>query len=317
MARLVGDLLDVSRISRGKIELQRDCVDLSEVVDRTVDDHRGLFSTRGIALALARPEERVWVQGDAVRLAQTLGNLLQNAAKFTPAGGQVGVELRRERNLAVLRVRDTGIGIAPDMLERIFQPFTQADRTLDRGAGGLGIGLALVKGIVELHGGQVAAASAGPGKGAELTIRLAAREPPQAERRPEPPPRAAAGRRVLVIEDSVDAAESLKEALELDDYLVEIAFDGPEGLAKAHSFAPDVVLCDIGLPGMDGYGVARAMRDDQALCGVALVALSGYAQVEDQEKARQAGFDRHLAKPPDLATLERILSELSAQHRAQ
>ena len=209
-------------------------------------------------------------------------------------------------------MRDTGAGIQPEMLPRLFQAFAQADATLDRSKGGLGLGLALVKGLVEMHGGSASAASDGPGKGATFTITLpldvtAARILPA-----WPGPGVAAEpRRVLVIEDNEDAANTLREVLEFDEHVVEVAYTGREGLEKAHAFHPDVVLCDIGLPEMDGYEVARTMRADPELSHVALVAVSGYAQPEDVETAREAGFDAHLAKPPSIDTLERALAEVA------
>jgi two-component system CheB/CheR fusion protein len=212
-------------------------------------------------------------------------------------------------------VRDSGVGIAPAMLGRIFQPFAQADRTLDRSTGGLGLGLALVKGVAELHGGEVSAHSDGVGKGSEFTLRLPVRPEPAAAAQPPLAP-ARRARRVLVIEDNEDAAETLQAALELNGHEVAVAFDGPRGLERARAFGPEAVLCDIGLPGMDGYAVARAFRSDAALRDIPLVALTGYALPEDLERARAAGFDRHLAKPPDLATLERVLSELPGRRAA-
>jgi PAS domain S-box-containing protein len=316
MGRLVSDLLDVSRIARGKIQLQPDRIDLRDVVTRTVDDHHSIFGPREIAVQNRVPANPVWVKGDATRLSQVLGNLLQNAAKFTDNGGAVSVELKRDGEHAVLCVRDNGVGIAADMIPRLFEPFTQADATLARSTGGLGLGLALVKGLAELHGGEVRAASDGLGKGAAFTVRipLTAESPSEStlERKPVRPP----ARRVLVIEDNIDSAESLKEALELDQHEVAIAFTGPEGLKKAQAFLPDVVLCDIGLPGMNGYEVARAFRANDQFHDMPLVALTGYASAEDQSKATEAGFDRHLAKPPNLDTLERILSELPERHAA-
>jgi two-component system CheB/CheR fusion protein len=315
MTRLVSDLLDVSRITHGKIRLQCERIDLREVVGRTIEDLRSGFTARRIELHAEQPGRPVWVDGDATRLGQALGNLLHNAAKFTNDGGAVSVTLRQEGETAVLQVRDSGVGIAPAMLGRIFQPFTQADRTLDRSTGGLGLGLALVKGVVELHGGEVSAHSDGAGKGSEFTLRLPARpEPAAAAQAPLAPARRA--RRVLVIEDNEDAAETLQAALELNGHEVAVAFDGPRGLERARAFGPEAVLCDIGLPGMDGYAVARAFRSDAALRDVALVALTGYALPEDVERAKAAGFDRHLAKPPDLATLERVLSELPGRQAA-
>ncbi len=311
MTRLVSDLLDVSRITRGKFDLRRERVDLREVVGRTLEDHGSIFLARGIAVRAERPPRPVWVNGDAARLGQALGNLLHNAAKFTDEGGSVSVTLRQDGEAAVLRVRDTGVGIAPDLLGRIFLPFTQADRTLDRSTGGLGLGLALVKSLVDLHGGEVSAHSEGIGAGAEFTLRLPADASPVPSRAaPERAGPSERARRVLVIEDNADAAESLKQALELDAHEVAVAFDGVCGLELARAFQPEVVLCDIGLPGMDGYAVARAFRSDGALRDIVLVALSGYALPDDVERARAAGFDRHLAKPADLAALERILAEL-------
>jgi signal transduction histidine kinase/ActR/RegA family two-component response regulator len=315
LTRLVSDLLDVSRITHGKIRLQCERIDLREVVSRTVEDLRSIFAARGIALHGDSPERPVWVNGDATRLGQALGNLLHNSAKFTNEGGAVSVTLEQEGETAVLRVRDDGVGIAPAVIGGLFQPFAQADRTLDRSTGGLGLGLALVKGVAELHGGDVAAHSEGAGKGSEFTLRLPIQPAPAPAAQPESG-RARRARRVLVIEDNEDAAESLKEALELDGHEVALAFDGPHGLERARSFEPEVVLCDIGLPGMDGYAVARAFRSDDQLRGIALAALTGYALPEDLERAKAAGFDVHVAKPPDLGTLERVLAELPGRRAA-
>jgi signal transduction histidine kinase/ActR/RegA family two-component response regulator len=315
MTRLVSDLLDVSRITHGKIRLQRERIDLREVVGRTLEDLRSVFAARGIELHGEQPERPVWVDGDATRLGQALGNLLHNSAKFTNEGGVVSVTVRPEGETAVLRVRDTGVGIAPVMLGQIFQPFTQADRTLDRSRGGLGLGLALVKGVAELHGGSVAANSEGVGRGSEFTLRLPVRPEPAAAAQPKLT-LARRPRRVLIIEDNEDAAESLKVALEMSEHEVALALDGPRGLELARAFKPEVVLCDIGLPGMDGYEVARALRSDDELRDIALVALTGYALPEDVERAKAAGFDRHIAKPPDLGALERVLSELPGRRAA-
>jgi len=316
---LIDDLLDVTRIAHGKIELQRERLDLNELAHRAVEDHRAVFAKNELRLEVLPAPAEVWVDGDRVRLAQVVGNLLQNAAKFTPRGGKttVSVESDLARRQATLTVRDTGAGIQPEMLPRLFQAFAQADATLDRSKGGLGLGLALVKGLVEMHGGSASAASDGPGKGATFTITLpldvtAARILPA-----WPGPGVAAEpRRVLVIEDNEDAANTLREVLEFDEHVVEVAYTGREGLEKAHAFHPDVVLCDIGLPEMDGYEVARTMRADPELSHVALVAVSGYAQPEDVETAREAGFDAHLAKPPSIDTLERALAEVGNASRS-
>jgi PAS domain S-box-containing protein len=303
VTRLVDDLLDVSRISRGLVELQRARVDLVEVVRRTAEDHRALLGARSIALELELPARPVYVDGDHVRLAQVLANLLHNAGKFTPAGGTVTVALDAGGPGAVLTVRDTGVGMSRELLDAIFEPFTQADQGLARSAGGLGLGLALVKGLVELHGGSVEAHSDGPGRGAEFAVHLPVASAPAALVRPRVAAAPGAGRRVLVIEDNVDGAESLKEVLELDGHEVVVAHDGDAGLARARSFAPEVVLCDLGLPGIDGYEVARRLRADASTADVRLVALTGYALSEDRERARAAGFDHHVAKPPSMDEL--------------
>ncbi len=308
MARLVSDLLDVTRITHGKLQLQRERIDLRDVVSRTLEDHRSVFVARAVRLQGEQPCEPVWVDGDATRLGQALGNVLHNSAKFTNEGGAVSVLLRQEGRTAILRVRDTGIGIATDMLGRVFDPFTQADRTLDRSTGGLGLGLALVKELVELHGGDVEVRSDGIGEGAELELRLPTQEAPEPAKRPDLVVHRA--RRVLVIDDNEDAAESLKEALELEDHEVSLALDGRHGLEKARAHKPEVVLCDIGMPGMDGYAVARAFRSDAELQDITLVALTGHALPEDLERAKDAGFDGHLAKPTDLRSIERMLATL-------
>jgi two-component system CheB/CheR fusion protein len=253
-------------------------------------------------------------------LAQVVGNLLQNAAKFTPRGGRAMVSVSADpfERQAIIRVADTGVGMSPAVVARLFQPFMQADTTLDRSKGGLGLGLALVKGIVELHGGQIRAWSDGPGKGSEFVVRL-----PLAT--PEAVAAAAASgaavghvrRRVLIIEDNIDAADSLREVLEFGDHVVSVAYNGSEGLERVREFGPDVVLCDIGLPGMDGYEVARAVRAHDATAGIVLVSLSGYALPEDLRRASEAGFDLHLAKPPNLEQLEQLLSGVPSRAERQ
>jgi two-component system CheB/CheR fusion protein len=310
--RLVDDLLDVTRISRGKVRLQRERVDLGELARRTVEDHRDLFAHIGVRLEVRIAAEPVVVNADATRISQVIGNLLQNAAKFTRRGGETTLAVEQNDGFAVVTVRDTGAGIAPEVLRRLFEPFVQADSTLDRSTGGLGLGLALVKGLAELHGGTVTAHSEGVGTGATFTVRL----PLDRRRAPRltvvPAGRAPPGpaRRVLVIEDNSDAAQSLKEALELNGHVVDVASTGSDGLDKVRGLDPDVVLCDIGLPGMDGFEVARRIRADPGCRGVALIALSGYAQAEDLERSKEAGFDLHLAKPPDLETLERAIADV-------
>jgi two-component system CheB/CheR fusion protein len=309
LTHLINDLLDVTRITRGKVRLQRERLDLNEIVRRVVEDHQGEFVEGGIELQVATTPDQVWVNGDRIRLAQVIGNLLQNAAKFTPRGGRtaVSVGVDAARVAAIVRVQDTGCGISPEMLPRLFEPFSQADGTLDRSKGGLGLGLAVVKGLVEMHGGSVRAGSEGVGQGAAFTVTLPLEVAGPIETRRPPASAGEATGRVLVIEDNVDAADSLREVLTLSGHEVEVAYRGPEGIEKARQFGPDVVLCDIGLPEMDGYTVARAMRADPKLGRVRLVALTGYAGPEEVAKSKKAGFDAHLAKPPSMDTLERIL----------
>jgi len=323
MARLIDDLLDVTRITRGKVQLQREAVELGELVGRVAEDHRAGLAARGLELEVRLPGAPAMAWADRTRIAQAVGNLLANAGKFTPRGGRVTLSLERAGGRAVLKVRDTGVGINPEMLSRIFLPFAQADRTLDRSHGGLGLGLALVKGMVELHGGAVAAKSEGPGRGAEFSLELPLLQgdgaPPGAREEYAPRPAPGWRRRVLVVEDNLDAAESLREAIELMGHEVAVAHDGAAGLAAARAFSPAVVLCDIGLPGMRGYEVARALRADPRLSPTpVLVAVTGYALPEDQQRAAEAGFAHHLAKPPSLESLEKMLGreDLAAPQRS-
>ncbi len=316
MTRLIDELLDVTRISRGKINLQRERLDLCDLVRRTAEDHASLFTKDGVDLDVYTVDHPVWVNGDPTRLAQVLGNLLQNAAKFTSRGGptSVFVEADRSAGEALIRVRDSGIGVSAEMLTHVFEPFAQAEKTLDRRRGGLGLGLTLVKSLVELHGGRVEGRSGGEGTGAEFMVRLPldqqAGEPASVDTRVAAEP--LRKERVLVIEDNVDAAESLGDALKLSGYEVAVAFDGSQGIEKAHEFKPDVVFCDIGLPGMDGYEVARAFRSDAELRGVYLAALTGYAGPEDEQRAAEAGFARHLAKPASLQALQEVIASQRA-----
>jgi PAS domain S-box-containing protein len=312
LTRLVDDLLDVTRITRGKIQLRRQPLDLTELLHRTCEDHRPEFAQAEVEFEVCLVERPMRIKADATRIAQAVGNLLHNAAKFTPKGGHVRLSLEEDkpRRQAVIGVGDTGVGMAANVMGRLFQPFSQAHQTLDRSKGGLGLGLSLVKGLVDLHGGSVEAHSDGPGKGAEFTVRLplliggADHETPAAQTLK------AASRSVLIIEDNVDAAESLRDVLILSGHQVQVAHNAESGLEKARASRPEVILCDIGLPGMDGYGVARAVRSEPGLRSVFMVALTGYALPEDVERARDAGFNEHLAKPPNLEKVEQILTRL-------
>jgi signal transduction histidine kinase/CheY-like chemotaxis protein len=309
-ARLLDDLLDVSRISRGKIQLQRQPLELVRLVSDVAEDHRRVLETAGLTLRVELPEAPVWVDGDPTRLSQVVGNLLGNAAKFTEPGGQVRVRLvaEPEAQTAVLSVRDTGIGIEPTMVLHVFELFTQADQGLDRSRGGLGLGLALVKGLVEQHGGSVWAQSEGSGQGSEFNILLPTiATPPAAVTAPSPTPVATGPIRVLVVEDNRDAAETMRDLLQMAGCTVALAYSGPQALVTAPAFRPEVVLCDLGLPGMSGYEVGVKLRQHPASARAHLIAVSGYGQVEDRERSRAAGFDLHLVKPVDPSELLRLL----------
>ncbi|MDQ3034512.1 MAG: PAS domain S-box protein [Myxococcota bacterium] len=314
LTRLVDDLLDVSRVARGHIELRRERCDLGALVRQTIDDHRARFAGRELSVDV--PSEPLWVDGDPVRLAQALGNVLHNAAEFTSQREQVRVRVARapDEPVAIVRIEDTGVGMDEALLARLFQPFSQADQGLARSKGGLGLGLALTKGLIELHGGTIEAQSEGPGRGAVFTVRvplapLPERERPIGEDAPEHEPAARAeGLHVVVIEDNVDSAEILASALSMFGHRVEVAYDGRTGIETARAARPDIVISDIGLPGgVDGYEVARTLRSDPALGSVFLIALSGYCRAEDRARSRDAGFDAHLAKPISLEELESFL----------
>lgn len=315
LTRLVDDLLDVTRITQNKLQIERHKLDLKELVSRTLEDHRSLFSGAGLRLETQLSPRPIPVSGDAARLSQVVDNLLHNAAKFTPPGGTitVSVDIEDQDGQAVLRIADTGSGIEPAILKTLFRPFVQSDKTLALSQGGLGLGLSVVRGLVELHGGQVSARSAGSGCGAELIVRLPLAQgkvsaTQVAQPRPKP-----ARRRLLLIEDNADVAEALRQSLELEGHEVDVAYTGLEGLAKAQHRSPDVVLCDLGLPGIDGYEVARRFRADARLGSMYLIAISGYAQPQNVEAALAAGFDKHLPKPINPARLAELLSD---EHRA-
>jgi PAS domain S-box-containing protein len=311
LTRLVDDLLDMTRIARGMIQLRHEELDLAALVRRTAEDYRLVMQDRGLELALELPRDSVAVNGDPARLTQIFGNLLNNAAKFTPAGGQVTLSMATERDRVVAHVRDTGPGIDPELLPSLFQPFTQGKQTLARSEGGLGLGLSLVKALVSLHGGDVTVAGGGAGRGAHFIVTLPLAGPRDREQpattRDVGEERSVGQRRVLVVEDNRDAADSLAELIDMLGHQALVAYDAPSGLAKASADLPDVVLCDIGLPGMDGYEFARRLRALAAGEAVRLVALSGYAQPEDLTKAIAAGFDSHIAKPPTPEQIAAVL----------
>jgi signal transduction histidine kinase/ActR/RegA family two-component response regulator len=295
-ARLLDDLLDVSRITRGKIELRRRKVDLGAAISEVVESTRSLMNAKAQTLSVALPEDPIYVDTDPTRLTQILSNLLSNATKYTHAGGRIAVACRREGEHAVIVVRDNGIGIPRETLTRIFDLFAQAEPLAARTQGGLGIGLTLVKNLVEMHGGTVVARSAGRGSGSEFEVRLPAVSGPKAQAVAASGTAPARALHVLIIEDDVDTRETLRRVLELDGHEVQVAADGEEGVATALASRPQVVITDIGLPRLDGYEVARRIR---AALGAAprLIAVTGYGRAEDRRLSREAGFDVHLVKP--------------------
>lgn len=313
MARLMDDLLDVSRITQGKLELRREPVELGAVIRSAVETSAPLIQSAGLRLHLELDAACVWVDADPIRLAQVLGNLLTNSAKYTDPSGQIWLTSRLEGAQVSLSVRDTGIGIAPDALDGIFEMFSQAKPALERAQGGLGIGLSLVRGLVQLHGGTIEARSEGAGRGSEFIVRLptipAPREPqpPQAPRTAEP---ATSRRCVLVAEDNRDAAESLVRLLRLEGHDAYAAHDGRQALQKAQFLRPDVALVDIGLPELNGYDVARHLRRESWGKQMVLVAVTGWGQDDDKRQAEEAGFDGHMVKPVDPAFLFQLLADL-------
>jgi PAS domain S-box-containing protein len=320
LARLVDDLLDVANITQDRIRLNVERVAVCEVVEHAIEATRHLVEARGLTLSIHPIDPGARVNGDATRLEQVIVNLLSNAAKYTERGGRVEVRCERVDDDAVIRVRDDGIGIAADLLPRIFDLFVQAERTLDRAQGGLGIGLTVARSLVALHGGRITAHSEGPGRGAEFVVRL-----PLAASDGVGPRTAAASAerdltartRVLIVEDNADAAEGLMMLIEAYGHEVRVAHDGVAALALAESWSPDLMLVDIGLPGITGYEVAVRARRIEALADVPLIALTGYGKDEDRERTRSAGFAHHLVKPVDPAELRVVLKEYGAKRIAQ
>jgi two-component system CheB/CheR fusion protein len=309
LVRLVDDLLDVSRITRGKVQLRKEPVDLATVVAQSLETSRPLLEARRHELTVSMPPEPLWLEADPIRLAQVCSNLLNNAAKYTEECGHIWLTAQRQDNEVVLRVRDTGVGMTPEMLTQAFDLFAQADRSLDRSQGGLGIGLTLVHRLVQLHGGSVYAFSEGPGQGSEFVVRLPVLERVQPT---SPPPEAGNGhgscRRILIVDDNRDAAEALALFLGMAGHEVCTAYDGPAALEVARSYRPEVVLLDIGMPGMDGYEVARRLRREPGLENILLLALTGYGHEEERRRSREAAIDHHLVKPVDPEALNALLA---------
>jgi PAS domain S-box-containing protein len=314
MRRLIDDLLDVTRITTGKIHLEKERCELSGIISETVTAYHESFKASGLLLEIRLPDQPLFFTGDRTRIEQVIGNLLHNATKFTESGGKVtvGLSATSDGKSAILTVRDTGIGIDAATLPRIFDTFIQADRAVDRSRGGLGLGLALVKGLVELHGGEVKAKSEGVGKGSTFTLRLPLDAPSISPvSREHGYLREIRPFRMVIIEDNVIAARSTQMLLNELGHQTEIAHNGIQGIAIVQQFRPEVVLCDLGLPGIDGYEVARRLRQSSEVSEIHLISTSGYGQEEDKQRALAAGFDAHLVKPIDFRELQRMLSELA------
>jgi signal transduction histidine kinase/CheY-like chemotaxis protein len=324
LAHLVNDLLDVSRIACGKVELKRERIELAAVVDDAVEMVRPLLDQRAHHLSIAIAPEGLTVDADPERLSQVVSNLLTNAAKYTEKGGHIAISAGLDGDDVVLRVRDSGIGIGPEMLARIFDRFTQERQALDRSQGGLGLGLSIVHSLVTLHGGSVHADSEGVGRGAELTVRLPVAAPLSraGSLAPETPKAArtgaAASVRILLVDDNQDAAEMLADLLESFGFATRVAHDGPAALLLAGEVQPHVALLDLGLPGMDGYELGRRLRQLPGLERLPLVAITGYGQDSDKQRSRDAGFDVHLVKPIDLRRVRAVVTGLTERlHSAE
>jgi len=323
LVRLVDDLLDVSRISRGKITLRREPVLLADLIKHAVDLTRSQLKIHDLSLTVSLPREPIQLNADAVRMSQVLLNLLNNAVKFTPRGGSIWLTAECVANEVAVRIRDTGVGLPPELLTRVFDVFVQGDASLERTRGGLGIGLTLVRALVELHGGRVEVQSGGVGRGSEfvvylpiLAVGLPAQEAANTAHLDEEPPLRSL--HVMIVEDNQDVADTLAAVLELRGHKVKIALDGFGALRAAESFAPEVVLSDLGLPGMDGYQLARQLRQQPGFGRVVLVAISGYGSDEHKRRAFEAGFDHHIVKPVDIHWLVGLVDRISAaqsQHR--
>ena len=310
LTRLVDDLLDVSRITRGRIELRKEVVDLASLVRHTVHVLQPYLTDRGHQVTIDVPSAPLIVDADPVRLEQILTNLLNNAAKYTDPGGQLKISAVRDGTDVTIRVEDNGLGIAEDLLPHVFDLFTQGARSLDRSQGGLGIGLTLVKRLVELHGGTIRAFSAGPSQGSEFVVRLPPLDPKAAPTTTTPPSQTASAPRslrLLVVDDNVDSAESLAILLRLEGHHVQTSYDGPTAVKVAQEELPEVVLLDIGLPGFDGFQVAERLSEQVRLGQIVLLAVTGYCQEDDRQRSRSAGFQGHLVKPVDPFELRQLL----------
>jgi signal transduction histidine kinase/CheY-like chemotaxis protein len=314
IARLVDDLLDVSRISQGRIILKMEVIEVNRLIDLARESVAPLLREKQHELSIIQAHEAAYVKGDSIRLVQALANVLNNAAKYTEAYGQIRVKVEVTADVVAIEIADNGAGISADLLPRVFELFTQSERTLDRSQGGLGIGLSIVKQLIEMHGGECVARSAGAGQGSAFELRLP-RSEPITDVASEPLRSSRLFRRILIVDDNVDAATALAEILRLEGHQCEALFSAHEALERAISLRPDFIILDIGLPDIDGYEIARRLRQTDGLQDVGLVALTGYGQQEDVERARVAGFDWHFVKPVDFRHLEMRLAEGRSESR--
>lgn len=311
LCRLVDDLLDLTRINMNKVTLKKERIELYKIVTSVADDYKVQFEEKGVRLETRIISDNLFLEADTARLTQIIGNLLHNAVKFTETGGTTLLTVTRQKNQAVICVEDNGIGIRPEIVSEIFQPFVQLDDSIERSNGGLGLGLAIVKGMVELHGGSVSVFSEGLGKGTKFTALLPLCSEEKNDQRVElPADRPFRSYRILLIEDNADFADILCSMLAQSGHEAITENNGIEGIAKAKAFSPDVIFCDIGLPGMNGYEVAKSIRSNDLLAGIFMIALTGYAGPKDIELALSSGFNKHLSKPVDIATLNQILAEV-------
>jgi CheY-like chemotaxis protein/nitrogen-specific signal transduction histidine kinase len=318
LAHLVDDLLDISRVTTGKIRLHEEETDLRGILERAIEATRPLIEQRKHELTVTLPPDPIWLRADATRIEQVVVNLLNNAAKYTDEGGHIWLTADREGDFALLRVRDNGIGIGPELIPHIFDLFSQGNRTLERAQGGLGIGLTLVQKIVELHRGSVEAQSRGAGKGTEFTVRLpmvvsASMKESMASQTVLPPSQTA---RVLIVDDNVDAADSIAMILRLSGHDVQVAYSGQSALETAAQYQPNIIFLDIGLPEIDGYEIARRLRQRPPSKDVWLIAMTGYGQDSDRQQSQEAGFDYHLVKPVNTQELEQLVAKLIKEQRS-
>jgi CheY-like chemotaxis protein/two-component sensor histidine kinase len=314
--RLVDDLLDISRITRGKIKLDSATIEISSTINKAIEMASPLLEQRSHHIELEVPRRGLMVHGDPVRLAQVISNLLTNAAKYTEAGGRIAIRAMQEGDFVAVYVKDNGIGIGGEMLPNIFDLFVQGGRAIDRAEGGLGIGLTLVKNLVTMHGGAVEARSEGIGKGSEFVIRLPFRETgvPKADTMPQMvalPKPGKVGNRVLIVDDNIDAAETLAEVLRAEGHEVGVAFDGPHALTVVGELCPEIAILDIGLPAMDGFELAAKIKEQLKEKCPRLIALTGYGQENDRARSTEAGFEAHFVKPVDISMLIGAIAELT------